>query len=110
MLTRAPRKGRSRGRLAKTFNPLTPALNWTATINAGKVRMTLVLPFSFSAIPLSITVQGVAPIGITQVSTLVFDLTYTATVVTTNVLVVPANVPEVRGQAGGCLAAGTKTF
>lgn len=110
MLTRAPRKGRSRGRLPKTFQPAAPALTWVATLVAAKVRMTLALPYSFSGIPTGITVQGVGAIGIEQISALVFDLEYTADVVTTNVLVVPANVQEVRGQAGGCLAAGTKTF
>ena len=36
--------------------------------------------------------------------------TYAAAVVSTNVLVVPAGVPQIRGQAGGTLAAGTYTF
>lgn len=110
MLTRAPRKPRHRNRLPNSFQPAAPALTWTATIVAAKVRMTLVLPFAFSGIPLGITVQGVGPIGIEQISNLIFDLDYTADVVSTNVLVVPANVPEVRGAAGGTLAAGTKTF
>jgi hypothetical protein len=85
-------------------------LAWTATIVATKARLTLNLPYAISGLPVGITVQGVAPTAITQVSALVFDLTYAASVVSTNVLVVPAGVPQVRGNAGGTLAAGTFTF
>lgn len=110
MIKRAPRQPRHSARLAPTFQPTAPALTWTATIVATKARFTLVLPFAFTGVPTGITCQGVAPTAITQVSALVFDLTYAAAVVSTNVIVVPANVPQIRGNAGGTLAAGSFTF
>lgn len=110
MIKRAPRQPRHRTRLAPSFQPTAPALTWVATINATKARFTLNLPFAESGLPLGITVQGQPPTAITQVSANVFDLTYAAAVVSTNVLVVPAGVPQIRGQAGGTLAAGTYTF
>lgn len=110
MIKRAPRQPRHRTRLPASFQVTVPPLAWTATIVATKARLTLNLPYAISGLPVGITVQGVAPTAITQVSALVFDLTYAASVVSTNVLVVPAGVPQVRGNAGGTLAAGTFTF
>lgn len=109
MATRAPRQGRGRNRLPKNFQPIVPALTWTASIVANKLRMTLALPFNYVSIP-QVTVQGVAPTAFTQISATVFDLTYAANVVTTNVVVVPANDPGIRGAAGGFLNAGTVTL
>lgn len=110
MIKRAPRQPTHRTRLPAQFQPTTPALTWTASIVATKARLTLNLPYASNGIPVGITVQGVAPTAITQISPNVFDLTYPSSVVTTNVLVVPAGVPQVRGAAGGTLAAGTFTF
>jgi hypothetical protein len=110
MIKRAPRQPRHRTRLPNSFQPTVPPLNWTATIVATKARLTLSLPYSIGGLPTGITVQGVAPTAITQVSSLVFDLTYPSSVVSTNVLVVPGGVPQIRGAAGGTLAAGTFTF
>lgn len=110
MIKRAPRQPRHRTRLPAYYNPTVPGLTWTATISGGNARITTNLPYSFSGVPSGITVQGVAPLTITAVSATVFDLHYAAAVVSTNVLVVPASVPEVRGTTGGTLAAGSYTF
>ena len=110
MIKRAPRQSRHRTRLPASFQPTAPALTWAATIVATKARITTNLPYVINGLPSGITVQGVAPTAITQISSLVFDLTYAASVVSTNVLVVPANEPHIRGAAGGNLAAGTFTF
>ena len=110
MIKRAPRQPTHRTRLPISHTIIVPALTWVATISAGDVLMTLNLPMSISGLPVGITVQGVAPIGYTPVSATSFKLHYTAAVVSTNALVVPANVPQVRGQAGGTLAAGSYTF
>ena len=110
MIARARRQPRHRQRLPNNFQPLAPAVVWTASISAGDVLLTTNVPFSISSLPKEITVQGVAPIAFTSISATSFKLHYAATVVSTNVLVVPANIPEVRGQAGGTLAAGSYTF
>lgn len=109
MGTRAPRQGRGRTRLPKNFQPTVAAITWTAAINAGNARITTNLPVSIQSLP-HITVQGVNPLTITQVSSTSFDLHYTAAVVSTNVLTVPANDPGVRSSVGGFLAAGSFTF
>lgn len=110
MIKRAPRQGRSRGRLPANFAPSVPALTWTAAIVAGKVRVTTGLPYTLGGIPLSLKVQGVAPTAVTPVTATTFDLTYLATPVTTNVFLVGANEPNVRSASGGFLNAGTVTF
>lgn len=110
MIKRAPRQPRNRNRLPGTFQPTAPAVTWTAAISATKARLTTNIPCVLSGVPTGITVQGMAPTAITQVSALVFDLTYAAAVIATNVLVVPANVPQIGAAAGGRLAAGSFTF
>lgn len=110
MIGRGPKTQRSRNRLPKNFQGQVPASSWTAAINATKIRITTDLPSVISGIPVGITCQGVAPTAITQISATVFDLTYAAAVIATNVMVIPANTPEIRNGAGGFLAAGTKTF
>lgn len=110
MIKRAPRQPRHRTRLAPSYQPAAPALTWTAAIVATKARITTNLPFVISALPIGITVQGVAPTAITQITPTSFDLTYASSVVSTNVLVVPQNEYQIRGFAGGGLAAGTITF
>ena len=110
MIKRAPRQSRGRTRLPNNYSPVVPAVTWTAAIVAGKARITTNLPVVINALPVGMTVQGVAPTSVTQISSNSFDLGYAATVVTTNVLVIPQNAPQVRGQAGGFLNAGTNTF
>lgn len=110
MIKRAPRQPRHRTRLPAGYAPTVPALTWTAAIVSGKVRVTTQLPYTLQGLPTGLTVQGVAPISVTPVSATTFDLGYTATPVTTNVFLVPANEPHVRGAAGGFLNSGTTTF
>ena len=110
MIKRAPRPGRHRIRLPKTYQPLIADLAATLSIASAKLRVTTTIPMVISGIPTGITVQGVAPTAVTQVSSTVFDLTYAASVVTTNVAVIPAGVSQVRGNNGGSLAAATVTL
>lgn len=85
-------------------------MTWTAAITTGDVTVTTSLPYVFVSLPLGMKVQGASPISITQISPTSFKLHYTATVITTNVLVVPANEPGIRNNTGGYLASGTVTF
>jgi len=110
MIKRAPRQPRHRTRLPNSYQPAAPALTWVATLVATKARLTLNLPYANSGVPTLITNEGVGATAIEQVAANVFDLTFPTAVVATDVLVVPANVPEVRGAAGGTLSAGTHTF
>lgn len=110
MIKRAPRQPRSRTRLPAGYSVTAAALTWTASIVATKARIVLNLPYASSGLPTGITVQGQPPTSITQVNAVTFDLGYAASVVTTNVLVVPQNVQQIRGAAGGYLSAGTFTF
>lgn len=110
MIKRAPRKPTHRTRLPNTYTPTSPAITWTASIVATKARLTCSLPVSISGVPTGITNEGVACTAVTQVSAQVFDLTYAAAVVSTDVLIVPAGVPQIRAASGGTLAAGQHTF
>ena len=110
MIKRAPRKPSHRTRLPATFQPTAPAVIWTAAIATAKLRLTTNVPVVIQALPTGITVQGVAPTAVTQVSSTSFDLTYPSSVVTTNVVVVPSNVPQIRSAPGGYLNAGTVTL
>ena len=110
MIKRAPRQPRHRQRLAPTFQPTVPALTWTMSIVAAKLRVTVTSPYTYGGVLPKITVQGALATAITQVSSTVFDLTYASSVVTTNVVVVPANDPGIRSMTGGFLNAGTVTL
>jgi hypothetical protein len=109
MLTRRNTKPLHRSRLAKTFQPTVPSISWTAAIVGGKVRVTTTQNLTLNGVP-HFTVQGVNPTAITSVSAGVFDLTYAATPVSTNVFVVDGSDPAVRNAVGGYLAAGSFTF
>lgn len=109
MATRAPRQGRGRIRLPKNFQPTVAALTWTAAVNATKLRITTATPYIENSLP-NITVQGVLPTAFTAISATVFDLTYAASVVTTNVVIVPPNDPGIRSAQGAFLNAGTVTL
>lgn len=110
MMNRTPKQSRGRTRLAPSFQPTVPALAWTATIVATKARLSLNLPFALSGIPVTITNDGEPCTAITPIDAITIDLEFTTAVVPTDVLSVPAGVPEVRGAAGGTLAAGDFTF
>ena len=107
---RAPRnpRQRQRSRLSSAFNPVFPEVTWTATVAGNVVTMTTNLPLVVddTEIP-NITVQGVLPAQSAVItSPTSFELTYTAAV-STNTIVVPANVNMIRGAMGGPLAAGS---
>lgn len=88
----------------------------TAAINATKARLTFAAPVVVTGLPVEITRQAAGsgpqlpPTAFTVISPTVLDLTYAASVVATDVLTVPANVPEIRGVAGGFVAAMVHTF
>lgn len=116
MIRRPPRHQRNRTRLTVSNAPPGSQISETFSISAGKARITTNAPVVVSANPLGITRQAggagaqLLPTAVTQVSANVFDLTYAAAVVATDVLTVPSNVQEVRGSAGGFLAAAVHTF
>jgi hypothetical protein len=110
MITRARRQPKHRTRLPANFQPSVPAVTWTAAIATLKARITTNIPVVISGLPTGMTVQGVAPTSITMISPTVFDLGYAASVVSTNVLIIDANDPNVRAATGGFLNAGTFTF
>lgn len=87
-----------------------------ATISTAKARLTFNAPIVITALPLTITRQAAGsgpqlpPTAYTVVSPTVIDLTYAASVVATDKLTIPANVPQIRGVAGGYVAASVTTF
>lgn len=107
---------RNRKHLPGTFYPLGAALLAAPSIAALKARLTFNAPVSVSALPVEITRQAAGagpqllPIAYTVVSPTIVDLTYAASVVNTDVLTIPANVPSIRGIAGGVVAAQVHTF
>ena len=107
---------RSRRSLSPSFYPPGAAVIATATINATKARLTFLAPVSVSSLPVEITRQAagvgaqLAPTAFTVVSPTIVDLTYAASVVATDKLTIPANVPEIHGIAGGVVAASLTTF
>ena len=110
MIKRAPRAPRHKNRLPAGYVPTLPAVQWVATIVATKARFTCNIPVSIDGIPASIEDQGQPATSIAQVSAQVFDVGFAAAVIPTDVLHVPAGVVEVKGVAGGTLAAGDYTF
>lgn len=107
---------RNRKHLPGTFYPLGAALLAGLSIVATKARLTFNAPVSVSALPVEITRQAsgtgpqLLPTGYTVVSPTILDLTYAAAVVPTDVITIPANVPSIRGVAGGVVAAATHVF
>lgn len=87
-----------------------------ATIATAKARLTFNAPVVVTGLPLGITRQAggtgaqLLPTAYTVVSPTVVDLTYAASVVTTDKLTIPSNVPQIRGAAGGYIAASVTTF
>lgn len=116
MIKRATRHTPNRTRLPVQQQPPGVAVSLSFSIVATKCRITTNVPVVVRDLPLGITRQAggagaqLLPTAVTQVSATSFDLTYAASVVATDVVTVPANVQEVRGQAGGFLAAAVHTF
>lgn len=116
MVKRPPRHQRNRTRLPVQQQPPGLGISVTFSISAGKARLTTAAPVVVRDLPLGITRQAAGagaqllPTAVTQVSATVFDLTYAAAVVATDVVTIPGGVQEVRGTAGGFLAAAVNTF
>ncbi len=116
MIKRPPRHQRNRTRLPVQQQPPGAAITETFAINAGNARITTSAPVIVRDLPTGITRQAagagpqLVPTAVNQISPTVFDLTYAAAVVATDVLTIPGGVQEVRGSAGGFLAAAVHTF
>lgn len=116
MIKRAARHTPNRTRLPVQQQPPGSAVAITFSIDSGNARLTLDAPSIVRSLPLGITRQAAGagpqllPTAVNQVSPTVFDLTYAAAVVATDVLTVPGGVQEVRGTAGGFLTAAVHTF
>jgi hypothetical protein len=116
MIKRPPRHQRNRTRLSVTNTPPGSAITTAFSIVATKARLTFNAPVVVSGLPTGITRQAggagaqLLPTAITVVAANVVDLTYAASVVATDVLTIPAGVSEIRGSAGGFVAAAVHTF
>lgn len=110
MIKRAPRQPRHRTRLPAGFQPSVPALSWTAAIDGGDAVITTLTPVVISALPVGITNEGIAPISFTITTPTEFVLHYAAPVTSTDTIVVPGNVDQVKSAIGGTLAPGQFTF
>lgn len=88
----------------------------TAAIVATKARITFAAPVVVTGLPVGITRQAagagaqLAPTAYTVINATTLDMTYAAAVVATDKLTIPANVPQIRGVAGGFVAASVTTF
>lgn len=116
MIKRPPRHQRNRTRLPVQQQPPGAAITEAFSIVATKARIVTSAPVIVRSIPLGITRQAAGagpqllPTAVDQVDANTFDLMYAAAVVATDVLTIPGNVQEVRGAAGGFLAAAVHTF
>lgn len=116
MIKRPARHTPNRTRLPQSQQPPGTAIACTFAINAGKCRITTALPCVVRSLPLGITRQAggagaqLLPTAVVQNSATEFDLTYAAAVVATDKITIPAGVQEIRGTAGGFLAAAVHTF
>lgn len=116
MLKRPYRHQRARTQMSPGSQPPPPAITATMTIATLKARLSFSQPVVVSGLPVGITRQAagagaqLAPTGYTVIDQSTLDLTYAASVVATDVLTIPANVPQIRGNLGGQVAAATKTF
>lgn len=116
MIKRPARHTPNRTRLPVAQQPPGSQVSVSFSIVATKARITTGSPVVVRDLPLGITRQAAGsgpqllPTAVTQVSANVFDLTYAASVVATDVLTIPSGVQEVRGTAGGFLTAAVHTF
>jgi hypothetical protein len=116
MIRRPYRHQRARSQFTPNQAPPARAIATVQTINATKLRLVADTPLVVSGIPLGITRQAAGagaqllPTAVTQVDAVTVDVTYAAALVATDIVTIPANEPNIRGQAGGFLAAAKKTF
>jgi hypothetical protein len=116
MIRRPYRHQRARSQFSPNQAPPGPAIAASFSVDAYNCRLQFSAPVVVNALPIGITRQAAGagpqllPTSYNQVSATVLDLTYAAHVAVTDVITIPANVPEIRGVAGGNLAAATHTF
>lgn len=110
MLSRTIVHRRNRRKVPQNAGSPGATITPVCSIVATKLRITCSLPVVVSALPVSITVQAQPPTSFTIISPTVFDLGYAASVVATNVAIIPGNVPQVRSSTGGFLSALTVTL
>lgn len=116
MIRRPPRHTPNRTRLRPQNQPPGTGLSTAFSIVATKARLTFSGPVVLQGLPVGITRQAAGagpqllPTAAVQVASNIVDLTYAASVVATDVLTIPAGVPEIRGTAGGFIAAAVHTF
>lgn len=116
MIRRPARHNRNRTRLPVSSSPPGAGVTTAFSIVATKARLTFSSPVVVRALPIGITRQAAGsgpqllPTAYTVVSANVVDLTYAASVVATDVVTIPGNVSEIRGTAGGFIAAAVHTF
>lgn len=117
MIRRPPRHTPNRTRLKVQNQPPLPGIAVTTwAISSGSALLTLASPVVLQGLPTGITRQAAGagpqllPTAATQPAANQILLTYAAAVVATDKLTIPAGVPEVRGTAGGFLAAAVHTF
>lgn len=116
MIRRPPRHTPNRTRLRVQNQPPGYGLSTTFSISGANARLTFSGPVVLQSLPLGITRQAAGagpqllPTAAVQVSANVVDLTYAAAVVATDVLTIPSGVTEIRGTAGGFIAAAVHTF
>lgn len=116
MIKRPARHTPNRTRLPVAQQPPLTAILTSFAIDGTNAELTFNGPVVVRSIPLSITRQAagagpqLAPTGFSQPDANTLVLTYAGSVVATDVLTIPANVQEVRGTAGGFLAAAVNTF
>ena len=110
MIVRKYYRPRNSRRVTNTNNLGGTVATPTPTLSGGKMRVTTNVPIVISSPPASWKVQGVSPTTATQVSLLVWDIGYAATVVVTNTWVIAANDPAARTENGGFVSASSGTF
>jgi len=116
MIKRHPRHQRSRTAVLPNNRPPGAGIGTTFSISSAKALLTFDSPVIVNDLPNEITRQAAGagpqllPIDFDQTSPTTLLLTYAASVVATDKLTIPASVPEVRGTAGGFLAAAVHTF
>lgn len=116
MIKRPSRHTPNRTRLPVAQQPPLTAVTTSFSIDGSDAMLVFSSPVVVRSLPLGITRQAagtgpqLAPTGFSQPDQNTLILTYAAAVVATDVLTIPANLQEVRGIAGGFLAAAVNTF
>jgi len=109
MLTRRNTKPLHRTRLSKTFQPVVPAVAWTASNVTNQLYMTVPSGYVLNGIP-GATANGSLATAAAAHNATVIALTYSANVTTGSVIVLGPNDPGVRYPNGAYLSALTVTL